>query len=468
MFNAKNGAEVRRLWDGDMSGYLDAKGKPDHSRADQALCNHIAFWTEDAGQIDRLFRQSKLDRDKWDRPDYSSRTIANALATVTTHWTGQRPDARPISRLPATCPPELAGTPDDPCQAEITRLKAENRRLNQRITDLEVEASLTRKILTNRAVPAGERSTLALAPQLVAETEPVKDGARELVYAYTGKILGVSGQTVSRAYQRYADQVPDVTLIEEKIPVQGRKVIKHYLSIADPSIRGQLSRASAMSRTARPRKPAEKVTAPAVETPTEPQVYACPDGNATHVKAYCADCGGRREDLGTFEPLIQLPIKKVADGFQIGARSNKTQREYQVATNLEAVRVDPVQTIRQEADGGSPAAPVDQCQRCTRPAGTYGLCASQRAEKRQKPAQVARFHAQNAGSTHHSGVDALKVWLNTPKVARSGAREARFHAQKAHKRSQSSHPERTEATWEGQGSGTGKESDVKRQQPRIV
>jgi putative DNA primase/helicase len=76
MFAAKNGAAVRRLWEGDTSAY------PSPSEADLALCGRLAFWTGgNASRIDALFRQSGLYReDKWhDRDDYREPTIAKAL-----------------------------------------------------------------------------------------------------------------------------------------------------------------------------------------------------------------------------------------------------------------------------------------------------------------------------------------------------------------------------------------------------
>ena len=60
-FAARNGAQIRALWEGDTSAYAS------HSEADQALCNHLAFWLDqDAGRIDAMFRQSGLMREKWD------------------------------------------------------------------------------------------------------------------------------------------------------------------------------------------------------------------------------------------------------------------------------------------------------------------------------------------------------------------------------------------------------------------
>lgn len=57
--HARNGAKFRRLWAGDLSDY-----NGDHSRADQALCCLLAFYSRDEEQIERLFRASGLYRDK--------------------------------------------------------------------------------------------------------------------------------------------------------------------------------------------------------------------------------------------------------------------------------------------------------------------------------------------------------------------------------------------------------------------
>ena len=63
--SAANGAEFSNLFDGDFSSYLS------QSEADLALCSMLAFWTgKDPAAIDRLFRQSKLMRPKWDERHY--------------------------------------------------------------------------------------------------------------------------------------------------------------------------------------------------------------------------------------------------------------------------------------------------------------------------------------------------------------------------------------------------------------
>jgi hypothetical protein len=76
-----NGDHFISLWDGEISSY------PSHSEADLALCRLLAFFTQDAAQIDRLFRQSGLMRDKWGHhPTYSDSTITLAIESARDHW----------------------------------------------------------------------------------------------------------------------------------------------------------------------------------------------------------------------------------------------------------------------------------------------------------------------------------------------------------------------------------------------
>ena len=73
--SAANSEKFRKLWNGDTAGYAS------QSEADLALCSILAFYCGgDTGQIDRLMRMSDLSRDKWDRDDYSKRTIEKAVS----------------------------------------------------------------------------------------------------------------------------------------------------------------------------------------------------------------------------------------------------------------------------------------------------------------------------------------------------------------------------------------------------
>lgn len=88
----KRGKEFAALYFGDD---LSAYGG-DHSAADIALVAYIGYWTgPNPEQIDRIFRQSKLFRPKWDERrnegTYGSLTIDRQLAQQT-HY--HRPNGR--------------------------------------------------------------------------------------------------------------------------------------------------------------------------------------------------------------------------------------------------------------------------------------------------------------------------------------------------------------------------------------
>ena len=73
--------KVKDLFEGNTS-----KHNHDNSSADLALCNHLAFWTgKNPDQMDEIFRQSELMRDKWDNvhssngDTYGMMTIKEAI-----------------------------------------------------------------------------------------------------------------------------------------------------------------------------------------------------------------------------------------------------------------------------------------------------------------------------------------------------------------------------------------------------
>ena len=71
---SKQGEKFKALWHGEIP---DGKSQ---SEADMALCSILAFWCGgDIEQMDRLFRQSGLMREKWERDDYSSATLVKAV-----------------------------------------------------------------------------------------------------------------------------------------------------------------------------------------------------------------------------------------------------------------------------------------------------------------------------------------------------------------------------------------------------
>ncbi len=82
-------ASFRDLWNGDpevLSKFYPGDNDQDFGRseADMALCSHLAFWTGgDCERIDRLFRRSALNREKWeDREDYRRFTLLPIIGSL--------------------------------------------------------------------------------------------------------------------------------------------------------------------------------------------------------------------------------------------------------------------------------------------------------------------------------------------------------------------------------------------------
>lgn len=68
-----------------------------NSVADLALVQMLAFWTQDHDQLDRLFRRSALNREKWEsRADYRERTITAALSHLRETYNSPLNDGSPI------------------------------------------------------------------------------------------------------------------------------------------------------------------------------------------------------------------------------------------------------------------------------------------------------------------------------------------------------------------------------------
>ena len=98
MLASRAGAEIRALLDGDVGAYGN-----DHSAADMALCNKLAFWCAgDEARMDRFFRASGLMRSKWDSrrggTTYGAQTVAEAARRCTEFYRPRRPGRMPSRR----------------------------------------------------------------------------------------------------------------------------------------------------------------------------------------------------------------------------------------------------------------------------------------------------------------------------------------------------------------------------------
>lgn len=94
MFDASNGEDIEKLYNGDISAYED-----DASRADMAMLSHLAFWTQrDAEKMEAIWMASPLgQRPKTQtRADYRNRSIKAAIDRCTEVY---RPESRGTSSV---------------------------------------------------------------------------------------------------------------------------------------------------------------------------------------------------------------------------------------------------------------------------------------------------------------------------------------------------------------------------------
>jgi hypothetical protein len=88
---AKNATKFEALWTGDTTAYAS------RSEADQALISLLAFYTQDEGQLDSLYRRSGLCREKWiKRPTYRRSTIEKAISGLTETYAPSDDGARMV------------------------------------------------------------------------------------------------------------------------------------------------------------------------------------------------------------------------------------------------------------------------------------------------------------------------------------------------------------------------------------
>jgi putative DNA primase/helicase len=164
-----NGARFSALWDGDTSGY----GSP--SEADAALCAMLAFWTgPDEERIDRLFRQSGLYREKWERADYRASTIDLVLEGRTEYYqppSRSRRTAKPTSlALLASFAdeaqqPDMAGLPDVPLFPIDVLPEAARRYISEAATALGVPPDMVAvPLLTFAGATIGNSLCIELKP----------------------------------------------------------------------------------------------------------------------------------------------------------------------------------------------------------------------------------------------------------------------------------------------------------------
>ncbi|WP_396613995.1 hypothetical protein ACH9L7_19550 (plasmid) [Haloferax sp. S1W] len=134
--NASNGPKFERLWNGNTAGY------DSNSEADMALCCLLAFWTGgDTTQIDTLFRQSGLLREKWDEVHYADgstygeKTIERAIQATSEYYDPSPRNESTQSKLETE--PETTDVDTDEPGRRNAYLLEKNQLLSTRVSELE-------------------------------------------------------------------------------------------------------------------------------------------------------------------------------------------------------------------------------------------------------------------------------------------------------------------------------------------
>jgi putative DNA primase/helicase len=164
--SAANGEKFETLYRGNTAGYES------QSEADMALCSLLAFWTGgDARQMDRLFRDSGLMREKWDDQHfadgstYGEKTIERAIAGTSEFYEPSRDST------------ETPTQPEQPISQSSNQDARERERL-ERIEELEQRLS---EVLEEKAdLEAELEKERTRRKALEAELEEERDSKRSL------------------------------------------------------------------------------------------------------------------------------------------------------------------------------------------------------------------------------------------------------------------------------------------------
>ncbi len=272
---AGNGAKFARLWNGDTSGHGD-----DHSGADLALCNMLAYWSNcDDAAMDRLFRQSALYRPgKWDtvhRPadgaTYGKMTIEEAI------------DGTPRRKVDAA-----SALPAD------RDLAAQLQAAHARIAHLEAERETMRRVLRQKGYRESRRVLLANV-LLDAKPDPDIDGWQRCDHATVDKLAeryGMRPGTVRTALQELEKGGIVERQMERRYTDDRGRALPHPLTdnillfVPGPA-QLELSELPTVARTEAARNNAATIRKLAKQA----EQAACPECGETGLTLACQHCG---------------------------------------------------------------------------------------------------------------------------------------------------------------------------------
>ncbi len=217
------------LWNGKWEGKY-----PSHSEADMALCMKLAFWSgKDREQMDRLFRQSGLIREKWDEKHhadgstYGEETLIKAIESTEEiyspggvspifEYEGQYFRAKGENVYPITnflvSPVEMIVSEDETqLTADLVTTRNETFRLTFMTTDFANQQKF-KNLLNSRTIALsyyGSDGDLELLKAYVSELDWVrKTGVKAMgIYEHEGRPVFVSADGSIEAEGKVVDDI---------------------------------------------------------------------------------------------------------------------------------------------------------------------------------------------------------------------------------------------------------------------
>lgn len=236
-----------KLWSGEWSPKY-----PSQSEADIALCMKLAFWSgKDREQMDRLFRQSGLYRDKWDEKHhadgstYGEETLNKAIETVTevyhpgnaspiVEYEGQYfrikgDNFYPITNFLITPVEMIVSEEETQLTADFVTTRNETYRLTLMTTDFANQQKF-KNLLNSRTISLayyGGDGDLELLKSYISELEWVqKTGVKAMgVYSHNGRAVFASADGSVEA---------DGTSVEDIVQLERYRSIESGILGCDP------------------------------------------------------------------------------------------------------------------------------------------------------------------------------------------------------------------------------------------
>ncbi|MUV88501.1 hypothetical protein GJ629_00220 [Halapricum sp. CBA1109] len=230
-YNSKSGNKIQALYCGEASLYNTADSEyPSQSEADMALLFYLGFWTgKDPEQMERLFRDSGLYREKWDEQHYGNGAtygqvcLAKTLLELSDYY--EPPESETSSRE--------GGRPQTGSGHSLSSEEAENGRHHSPPLETPAEHSPSQRDQRNDETVSGGESAPS---QQESYTDPGWSTSQRAPEATHGQRSGGSSSYYGSPYSDFSidtGAVEDARRLAHKVTQQHERLTAQAAHIAD-------------------------------------------------------------------------------------------------------------------------------------------------------------------------------------------------------------------------------------------